>query len=400
MVLSSKIGMLSLRRVPALLLLAAGLCLPPAQGQANDSAASQPLPATASKATTPIPTDFAGWTLAAPLRLSTSATVADSTNADVLTEDGFSQFASGSYTRGAGRLDLRAIRFGDASGAYAAYTFYRRAGMRQEDIGLGAATDGTHILFWQDVTVVDATFDHQSAMSAAELRELARMLPPTSGSAGIAPPLPGYLPGSNVAPIAIEPLTTHYSLGPLGYVRSGGVLPATLVGFDKGAEVLSSAYTGSAGEGMLTLINYPTPQLAAERDRAIEAFLKGGNSPQAAWPQPLAESYKGSLLARRSGPLVAVTSGDLTEAEAGKLIGQVNYLADVTWNNPTGYTSEVSKTARLLISIVATSAILCFAALIVAVFLGGGRALLRRLRGKPVSSLNDAEFISLRLDKD
>jgi hypothetical protein len=355
----------------------------------------------AAAATLPLlPVDFAGWSLSAPLKHSTAAAAADSASANVLSEDGFTQFAGGDYTRGDDKLNLRALRFQDASGAYAAYTFYRRSGTRQEDIGNGAANDGTHILFWQGVTVVDATFDHLSAMSAAELRELATMLPPPAGSAGIAPTLPRYPPTDHIAPITLEPLSTHYSLGPAGYARSGGVLPPALVGFERGAETLSAAYSSHNGDGTLTLINYPTPQLAAERQRAIDAFLKAGNSTQAAWPQALADSAAQSLLCRRSGPIVAVTSGSLPEPEARKLITQVNYLAEVTWNDPKGYTSEVTRTARLLLNIAVLSAILCGAALVLGVFFGGGRALYRRIMGKPVSTLHETEFISLRLDKD
>ena len=347
-----------------------------------------------------LPGSFAGWNLTGNLQQSASPDAADSANADLLKEDGFTRFAGGDYTREDGKLNLRAISFEDASGAYAAYTFYRRAGMRQEDIGQGAANDGKHILFWQGTTVVDATFDHLSAMSAANLRELAETLPNPAGSAGLLPTLPRYLPSKGIAPTTLEPLSTHYALGPLGYTRSGGVLPASLVDFARGAETLTAAYSSAGADGTLTLINYPTPQLAIERQHAIESFLKAGNSPQAAWPQALAESSPQSLLCRRSGPLLAITSGALSEVEAQKLAGQVNYLAEVTWNNPSGYTNEVSKTGHVLLSIAALAGMLCGAALIIGVFLGGGRALYRTMRGRPISTLQDVEFISLRLDKD
>ncbi|HEY0796889.1 MAG TPA: DUF6599 family protein [Acidisarcina sp.] len=413
-VVSSKIRML-LRAMSTLLTSATAQCFGPklcrsglvlavftlplliparAPAQANSGGAVH------SKAPALLPAGFAGWNLAGPMQQSTSAAAADSGNADVLGEDGFVEFAAGDYSREDGKLNVRAIRFADASGAYAAYTFYRRPGMRQEDIGQGAANDGTHILFWHGTTVVDATFDHLSAMSAAELRELAQMLPEANGSAGVLPTLPRYLPEKGIAPTRLEALSTRYALGPAGYVHSGGVLPPGLVGFDRGAETLSAAYTSTGRDGVLTLINYPTPQLAIERQQAILAFFKAGNSQQAAWPQALAESSPESLLCRRSGPLLAVTTGSLPGVEAQKLENQVNYLAEVTWNNPAGYTSEVSKTGRLLLSIAALSGILCGAALVIGVFLGGGRALYRTLRGKPISTLQDAEFISLRLDRD
>jgi hypothetical protein len=104
-----------------------------------------------------------------------------------------------------------------------------------------------------------------------------------------------------------------------------------------------------------------------------------------------------SLLVRRSGPLVAITSGSFSVDEAHKLLNSINYRADITWNHPEGYVSEVSKTARLLLGIAYLTGILGGAAIILGFFFGGGRALVRRLRGKPVSTLNEEEFISLKL---
>ena len=89
---------------------------------------------------------------------------------------------------------------------------------------------------------------------------------------------------------------------------------------------------------------------------------------------------------------------DAISADAAhKLLSAVNYTADVTWNHPQGYVSEVSKTAKLLVGIISLTAILGGTALLLGIFFGGGRALYRRLRGKPVSTLADAEFISLHL---
>ena len=111
----------------------------------------------------------------------------------------------------------------------------------------------------------------------------------------------------------------------------------------------------------------------------------------------LAESLPAALQSRRSGPLVAVTNGSFSAEYARHLLSGVNYSADVTWNHPQGAVSEVSKTAKLLVGIITLTAILGGSALLLGIFLGGGRALYRRLRGKSASTLADAEFISLRL---
>jgi hypothetical protein len=339
-----------------------------------------------------LPTDFAGWHLAAPATTSTAAETADSPNADLLKEDGFAQFANAAYNRNGDKLTVRAIRFGDASGAYAAYTFYRRPGLPKQDVGYGGVFDGTRVLFWQGTVLVDATFDHLTAMSAAELRELAANLPKVSGGEGVPPPLPGYLPQAN-----LDAQSTRYALGPIGYERGGGVLPPSLVDFARGAEVITAQYSSRDGDGTLTLIDYPTPQLAADRLRAIAAFLAAGNSAASPMSTELTQSSPAALQSRRSGPLVAVTNGSFTADAAHKLLSNVNYSADVTWNHPQGYVSEVSKTAKLFLGIVSLTAILGGTALLLGIFFGGGRALYRRVRGKPASTLADAEFISLHL---
>ena len=376
-----------LRALPASVFLLSVLVLP---ALAKPAAPSTPAPA----AQPLLPTDFAGWSLSAPAQESNAPEVADAANAPVLKEYGFQQLSSGHYVNGDNKLSLRAIRFRDASGAYGAFTFYRRPGSIEEQIGHGAAWDGSHVLFWAGATLVDATFDKVTAMSPAELRELAKDLPQPAGSANVAPPLPGYLPHQDLAPGQ-----THYSLGPEAYSRGGGVLPVALVDFaSSSAEAVTANYSNRDGEGQITLLIYPTPQLAAAHLRDIDAFLKAGNS-QATWPQPLAESHSSSLLTRRSGPIVAVITGSLPAATAHKLLNQVNYQADVVWNNPQGYVSEGSKVARLILGIFALVGILGGSAILLGLFLGGGRALYRVMRGKPASAFQEeTEFIQLHLE--
>jgi hypothetical protein len=340
-----------------------------------------------------LPADFAGWQLTTPATNTSDPNIADPASGVVLKECGLSDASFGNYARDNTKLSVHALRFPDVTGAYCAYTFYRHAGWPKEDIGRGGSSDNNRVLFWTGNLVVDANFEHLTAMSAAELRELAKALPQPAGNAAQPPPLPSYLPQSN-----LEAQSTHYALGPEGYTRSGGVLPPSLVDFSRGAETLTASYLIRGQEGQLTIISYPTPQLAAEREHAIETFLKAGNSPQAAWPQPLVDSRPDSLQVRRSGPYVAVSSGYLSPEDSHRLLGAINYQAEVTWNQ-TSHSSEVSKTARLLLGIFALTAILGGTALLLGIFFGGGRALYRRLRGKPVSTMEEVEFIRLNLRK-
>jgi hypothetical protein len=194
--------------------------------------------------------------------------------------------------------------------------------------------------------------------------------------------------------------TTHYAEGPAGYTGAGGVLPAELVGFDRGAEAVTANYKLSSGPATLTIVDYPTPQMAEAMEPRIRAYIKAGSQAQPAWPQPLKNSDMASLEVRRSGPLVVLVSGDAIPDESHKLLESVHYAADFTALPNVGGETEVHKTARLLMGIAGLVIVGCSAALLLGFFLGGGRALYRIARGKPASSLYDEEFIRLDLRMD
>ena len=316
---------------------------------------------------------------------------ADPANAAALKEYGFNAAVVANYKREGETLSLRALRFNDVSGAYGAYSYYRQNNWPKESIGNGAASDNNRVLFWVGTTVVDATFSHVGPMSAGELREIARQLPAANGSRALIPPILASLPKSR-----LDPETTHYAVGPASYAGSGGVLPPSLVEFDKGAETVTANYALASGPATLTLIDYPTPQMAHAKVDAIRAYLKAGSQAQPPWPKPLTDSDLVSLEVRDSGPLVAIVSGDAIPEESHRLLESVHYEAEVT-SIPQPLESEIEKTGKLLLGITVLSGIGAAAAILLGGFLGGGRALYRMARGKPASSVFDEEFIHLDL---
>jgi hypothetical protein len=373
-----------------------------------DSAAGQAAPAKAAPAPTKapatapapavpaalLPNSFAGWVADVPPKTVTDPTLADPANAPALKEYEFTDGALATYKRSGETLSLRALRFRDASGAFGAYSFYRPSGWPKEDIGAGAASNHNHVLFWLGNSMVDANFSQIGPMSGSELRELASHLPVPGGNKSLTPPVLASLPKAS-----LDGQTTHYALGPAGYAGAGGVLPPELVGFDLGAETVTANYTLRSGPATLTIIDYPTPQIATAQESKIRDFVKAGNQAQQPWPKPLADSDQASLEVRRSGPLVALVSGDAIPDESHKLLATVHYEADLI-SIPQPMESEVAKTGKLLLGIVTLVIIGASAAVLLGFFLGGGRALYRMARGKPISSVYDAEFISLDLREE
>jgi hypothetical protein len=357
----------------------------------SPSAFSQTAPDSKGNAATQqalLPDGFSGWTSTGAANTGTAAGGVDSADADVLNEYGLKDFAEKNYRRGSNRLDLRALRFADATGAYGAFTFYRKNDMKPETVGNQGSGDANEIVFWSGVTLVDARFDHSAGNEISALKALVKELPSAPGSDAVAPTLPQYLPQSGLGAGSVR-----YAIGPVAYTRMGGVLPPALIDFSRDAEAVIAQYEHRPGAGTLTILEYPTPQIANDRAKAIEAFLKG----------PLPESQQANpaaMAVKRSGPLVAITSGSFSAEEAQALLAQVKYKADLTWNRPGNSSNEVKRAAEMLVGIAYLTAFLAGCALLLGFFLGGGRALWRTMHGKPISAVYEEDFISLNLNEE
>ena len=340
-----------------------------------------------------LPDSFAGWEAKERPKGVTDPMQADKDNAAALKEYGFQSAMLSTYHKDTETLTVRAMRFQDLSGAYGAYTYYRGTGWPKEDIGTGGASNHNRVVFWKGDVMMDATFSHVSPMSGSELRELAAQLPAPVGTKALAPPILSTLPKAS-----LDGQTTHYAVGAASYSGAGGVLPPDLVGFDRGAETVTATYSLRSNPAVVTLIAYPPPQMAAAQEAKIRDYIKAGNHAQPPFPKPLTESDQASLEVRRSGPIVAVVSGDAIPDESHKLLQSVHYEADLI-SIPQPGESEVSKTSRLLIGIAGIVIVGAGTAIFLGFSLGGGRALYRLSRGKPISSVYDTEFIHLNLRK-
>jgi len=169
-------------------------------------AAQKPTPVLSPAAV--LPPQFGGWQLKGDVAKSDDPAAADQTNAPVLKEYGFQHFEKATYTRDDGRsLAVRAAVFDDSSGAYGAFTYYASEEMAEETIGAQAAFLNNRVLFYQGNVLVDAVFDRMSVMSAAQLRQLAGLLPPAEGDKGNLPSLPTRLP-KRAAETSLEKNTT------------------------------------------------------------------------------------------------------------------------------------------------------------------------------------------------
>jgi hypothetical protein len=348
-----------------------------------------------------LPPQFSGWQISGSPKMSNDPAVADPANAALLKEYGFTDFESAVYAREDGRkLTLKAARFADATGSYGAFTYYKLPQMLKETIPDQAASLNERVLFYRGNVLVDVVFEKLSAMSAAELRELSEALPLPAGNSRNLPSLPAYLPK-----VGYVKNTAKYVVGPVGLEKISSPLPAQLVDFSVGSEVAMGTYQTSDGQATLILISYPTPQIAAEHLRQLDAARQSTpqhkesiatpNTP----PVNLLPVTMGPVFDKRTGPMLVIATGAISSAEAKSLLSLVNYEADVTWNENT-YTGKKNNLGNLILNIFLLCAILMAFSAVAGLAFGGIRIFFNRILPESVLHREkEMEFISLNLSE-
>lgn len=304
----------------------------------------------------------------------------DSKLASILTEDGLKHSEQATYRMGHSgpAVTVTAQQFVDATGAHAAYDYFEKPGSTYRGVGLGDETSlsGNHYLFRSGASVVQAEGERSPKVEAL-LSRIQVGLPKIGGPKGIAPSLPTWAPAKGLDRDSVK-----YALGPVSYDAMGGVLPGEILGFDKAAEALTAKYVG---KGKLTMLLYPTPEIAGDRLRAIEQEIhREGKA-------------AGTVVMRRSGNLLMITTGEWGLAEAKALVQGIHPRMEVTWNKqmPPEFHTEVRKTYSLLTSIAIFCGFGALGAIVLGLSLGAGRAAIRVLQGKPAAT--EPEFLRIDL---
>ena len=353
-----------------------------------------------------LPHGFSGWQKVEH-HVGTTPAQIDAVNAAALGELGFTDYEQATYERAGRKLHIKAARFSNATGSFGAFTLFTHPDLVAESIGSGAFVENGHILFYKADILINAVFETPTVMSAAELRALSDSLPAVSGGAASLPEPVKYLPSQSF--IAGS---DHYAVGPATFSRIDSVLPLEIVGFDKSAEVAAGDYRTASGIARLTILSYPTPQIAMEHFRQLLDWITAVKDPAVAQQlrtqtqDARRPSFQGTLTLplngapvtfRRSGPMVIFASGAISRGEAISLVQSVNYDVDVRMLQPPPVT--IHAITSLIIGCFVLIAILIAAFLVLGFSLGGLQYLLRRLfPSYAVKHAQHAEIIKLNLN--
>jgi hypothetical protein len=324
-----------------------------------------------------LPVSFGEWKAAAAAGSAPEFSLANANKA-VLEECGPARSAIADYERGGKTIHVEAIQFGDRTGAFSAFTAIATPSMRQgKEIGSADAVGANDVLFTEGSSLVLVS----GTIETASLKPLAAGLPKITGSKGLAPLLPTLIPEKGLVAGSVR-----YALGASSYASEGGVLPAQSLEWEKSAEVVTAKYDDKRGKETLTLLLYPTPTISSDIHKKILAYT--ANPPASA----------GAVRSRREGEVVMLAEGSFSPDEAQRMIENIHLKQEVSFDRdmPPVFQVEVQKTYSLLTNLAVLIGVLAVAALLLGLFLGGGRAAIRVMRGK--SAAVEPEFLSLHLN--
>lgn len=108
----------------------------------------------------------------------------------------------------------------------------------------------------------------------------------------------------------LVPNSERYVIGPVGLQQFMPSITPSVAAFHYGTEAQTGVFHSGKGDFPLAVFEYPTPQIAQQRITVFQGIP--------------------GALAKRTGPLIAVTMASPDPDEAERLLAMVQYRAEIT----------------------------------------------------------------------
>src|SRR5580700_9090674 len=271
-----------------------------------------------------LPSTFGAWTASAP------STIVPPTGLDPLLGPDAAAFREyvvrsleqRSYTQGAQTASITLYRLRDPSSAYGAYTFLRNDALSAADLGSYASASPDRALIVVGEMLLDVSAPAKQARpSDADLKQLADMLDKKADHA----PYPFI--GEHLPEKGRVRDSERYVIGPLGLAHFVPLGTDDWMGYDHSAETILAHYQVAGKDETLLITSYPTQQVAAAEFAGI--LRRFTFDPPSGVP-----AGQNVLFGKRVSSYIAVVVGAPSRQSANKILDQVGYASNVTWNEP------------------------------------------------------------------
>jgi uncharacterized protein DUF6599 len=313
-----------------------------------------------------LPSTFAGWTA------SGAPTVIPPTGLDSLLGPDAAAFREyvvksaeqRTYSQGAQTATITLYRMRDPSSAYGAYTFLLNDSLSTVPVGSYASASRDRALIVVGEMLMDvSTPPKKSRPPDADLKQLADLLDKKADHT------PYPFVGEHLPEQGRVPGSVRYVIGPLGLAHFVPLGTDDWIGFDHSAETILARYRVGGKDETLLVSSYPTQQIAAEKFAGmLRRFVfdpPGGVSPD-----------QTVLFGKRVSSFVAVVVGAPSRQAANKVLDQVQYESNVTWNEPHQTLTEPSINSMIVGAFLGTGAIMILA-IAAGIGFGGLRVLVK-----------------------
>jgi hypothetical protein len=260
----------------------------------------------------------------------------------LLDEYGLSATEQAEYAAPAKHFTATAWRFHDSTGAMAMFELRRPPGAASAGITKLAVTTSDGVIFAYGNYVFQLT---GNIPTTEQLTPIYATLPKLEQS-----PLPVLM--TDLPRDGLVANSERYVIGPVSLDRFEPRIPPSTAAFHLGSEAIIGKYTTDKGPLTLVIFNYPTPGMARERYQQFQNIS--------------------GAIAKRVGALVALTIQPPDADAAERILSQVKYETNITWNEKVPV-NEVKHAARFILDVFAFAGLLILICLIAGIGYAGVR---------------------------
>jgi hypothetical protein len=266
----------------------------------------------------------------------------------LMDEFGLDSTEQAAYRSDSGRFNAKAWRFRDSTGAMAYFESKRPSGARSDKITNLAVRTSDGVIFAYGNYVFEVTGSMPPRDTFTELFE---HLPKLEQS-----PLPALI--GDLPATGLIANSERYIVGPVSLERFDPKVPPSVAAFHLGAEGISGKYQTKKGILTLAVFNFPTPNLARDR---VQEFQK----------------IPGAM-AKRAGPLVAVTIDPPDADAAERVLSEVHYDTNITLNEAVPVNDTIPK-IKYILNVFIFAGLMIALCLTAGLLYGGFRVINRKL---------------------
>jgi hypothetical protein len=313
-----------------------------------------------------LPPAFAGWTAAGSSTL-TPPTGLDpllGTDTPAFREYVVKSVEQRSYTQSSQNVSITLYRLRDPSSAYGAYTFLSNDSLSVLDLGAYASASRERALIVVGEMLLDVSVPAKQARpSDADLKQVIDLLDKKADHTPY-PFIGEHLPEKGRVKNSVR-----YVIGPLTLAHFVPLGTDDWMGYDHSAETILAHYQVSGKDETLLVTSYPTQQVAAAEFAGILRRFTFDPPGDVAPGQNV-------LFGKRVSSYIAVVVGAPSRQAANKILDQVGYQSNVTWDEPKQTLTEPGINSMIVEAFVGTGVIMMFA-IVAGIGFGGLRLLVK-----------------------